>query len=626
MASSISSAEWPKLFRYSDRALQIDGELAGEGSRIAGILRNFEASCTEYRVAVSHLAGDIRGYAHRAEGTDAWVRTVGADFQRADQVGSVVFGGDTSRQFLFDILIAERAARVGFAKGLRFRPYAGWGAFFRDTILKFGYRGKWTVSGSRSALRAAGIFKNVRWFSYKYLTKVLTIKSGSWTAAARAAFSRLLRQPGSIFRKLPGAIDAFVRKMPRNSSLLPTATFKQRIAEAFGKGASLGGKFKSAAGIGILLTFGANIYEFTGGVNRHLGLWSRQFVSATVADVSATLSIIAVSTAVGSLIPIPVVGTVAGFIVGVGLAFAYDKWGKDAWRKAVDGAGKRLQDALTPAQRAEQVQSYKQQRDTGRAAADGSQQISKQASSSAVQRISVDQRNKPSEKIQALFEKMPFETQWNGTTGGLNCGPASFTMIINYYLEKQGRKPIGMKDVVPEIPRTDAGTDFKVGSSEEWKTFAERLAKEHIVQENVTNVDELKQHLDEGHPVIIAIHNNHIVRPRDPAANSPQDTVPYPGDTAHQYVWHKVGNETKETSHIVVVTGYVPGANGQPKEIIINDPLAVKSEPGSERMVADEAVGKGFRVPWEDFKDAADSRVKGGPWYASATFQKNIPN
>ena len=45
MSSSTSSAEWPKLYRYSDRALQIDRELAAEASRIAGILRNFEATC-----------------------------------------------------------------------------------------------------------------------------------------------------------------------------------------------------------------------------------------------------------------------------------------------------------------------------------------------------------------------------------------------------------------------------------------------------------------------------------------------------------------------------------------------------------------------------------------------------
>jgi len=90
MSSSISSAEWPKLYRYSDRALQIDRELAGEGSRIAGVLRNFEASCTEYRVAVSHLAGEIQGYASRAEGTDVWVRQVGVEFQRADRSAEIL--------------------------------------------------------------------------------------------------------------------------------------------------------------------------------------------------------------------------------------------------------------------------------------------------------------------------------------------------------------------------------------------------------------------------------------------------------------------------------------------------------------------------------------------------------
>jgi murein DD-endopeptidase MepM/ murein hydrolase activator NlpD len=348
MASSVSSAEPLKLFRYSDRVTQIDRELVAEAGRLAGVLHHFEATCTEYRVPVAHLADALRRYAHTTEGADVWVREVGAEFQKADQIGRIQFDAKNIFDFLKDIVVMERAAAVAFSKGLRFHPYAGWSVFYRDAILKLGYKGKWTITGPRSALRASGIPKNVRWFSYKYLTKNLEIKPGP-----------LAREAKSILRKLP-----------RNSPYLPVSTFKQRMADVVGTGKGLGGKLTSAAGIGVLLTVGSNIYEFHWGVNRHLGLRSRQFATATVADVSAELGIITVATAIGSLIPVPVVGTVAGFLVGVGLSYVYNQWLKDRWRGAVDAAGQNLQKGFQAVYDSVLVSAYKWQRDIARGAAD----------------------------------------------------------------------------------------------------------------------------------------------------------------------------------------------------------------------------------------------------------------
>jgi len=118
MTSSTSSAEWPKLYNYSDRALQIDRELAAEANRIAGILRNFEATCTEYRVSVSHLAGEIQGYASRAEGTDVWVRQVGVAFQQADISSGVLWSiFHVDRKFL-DVIWEFAKARGVFKSHL----------------------------------------------------------------------------------------------------------------------------------------------------------------------------------------------------------------------------------------------------------------------------------------------------------------------------------------------------------------------------------------------------------------------------------------------------------------------------------------------------------------------------
>ena len=103
---------------------------------------------------------------------------------------------------------------------------------------------------------------------------------------------------------------------------------------------------KGPAIISSLVTLGSNVYEFGFGASRDQGLLSREFLTSTGADVTAGLGIVGVSTAIGTMIPIPGVGTATGFVVGLGLQYAYDRWGKEAWRDVVDGAAQRVSTVL----------------------------------------------------------------------------------------------------------------------------------------------------------------------------------------------------------------------------------------------------------------------------------------
>ena len=101
--------------------------------------------------------------------------------------------------------------------------------------------------------------------------------------------------------------------------------------------------FKGGAIVSSVVSLGQNIWSYGFGDKSNLGLGSRQFITSTAADVSAGVGIVGVSTAIGTLIPIPGVGTAVGFAVGVGLNYAYERWGKAAWHSTVDAAGSWLQ-------------------------------------------------------------------------------------------------------------------------------------------------------------------------------------------------------------------------------------------------------------------------------------------
>ena len=86
MTGSTSSAEPKKLHHYSESAIRIDLDLLATSHRLAGILHQFEATCTEpgFRVHVSHVADGMGGHARSAKPVDRWVNIVERGFRMAD--------------------------------------------------------------------------------------------------------------------------------------------------------------------------------------------------------------------------------------------------------------------------------------------------------------------------------------------------------------------------------------------------------------------------------------------------------------------------------------------------------------------------------------------------------------
>lgn len=86
MSPSTSSADPPKLFNYAQVGACIALEVLGEIIRLVGALDNFVANCTEYRVPVSHLPGELGKAKTQAEEVDQSVWKVGTAFLWADSV------------------------------------------------------------------------------------------------------------------------------------------------------------------------------------------------------------------------------------------------------------------------------------------------------------------------------------------------------------------------------------------------------------------------------------------------------------------------------------------------------------------------------------------------------------
>jgi WXG100 family type VII secretion target len=209
------------------------------------------------------------------------------------------------------------AAKLGWQL---FKDRNAWRALFQGVRFVKDEKGMWRLVGSAAAKRALGVSPNLTRFGQAAIAKNLKhfsvienlkhVKIGKGPFAPQAA-------------KLWQSIST-------TAPLTPAAGFLKQ--------------FKGAAGLGSALTLASNIYEFGWGESKDTGLLSRQFLTATTADVSAGIGIVAASTAIGTLIPVPGLGTAAGLVVGLGLQYAYDTWGKEAWRGMVDQAGQYIQE------------------------------------------------------------------------------------------------------------------------------------------------------------------------------------------------------------------------------------------------------------------------------------------
>ena len=82
---SVVAANPPTLVRYADVAARLNDQLGGQSGALAGALRHFAASCTEYSTGIDDgLAWRLRDYSNQLRGGDERVRQVGQDVARAD--------------------------------------------------------------------------------------------------------------------------------------------------------------------------------------------------------------------------------------------------------------------------------------------------------------------------------------------------------------------------------------------------------------------------------------------------------------------------------------------------------------------------------------------------------------
>ena len=183
--------------------------------------------------------------------------------------------------------------------------------------------GLWRAFGSHAAKDALGLPKNLTRFGEKAIES--SLKDHSLFSMLKSA----VKTDGPFSTRA-----AQLLKDIKDVGVLKNAPLKS--AAGFMK------NFKGPAIVSSLITTGSNIFEYGWGANSNKGLMSREFLTSTGADLVAGGGIVAASTAIGTFIPIPGVGTAAGFVVGVGLQYAYDRWGKGAWRGAVDSAAQHV--------------------------------------------------------------------------------------------------------------------------------------------------------------------------------------------------------------------------------------------------------------------------------------------
>lgn len=233
---------------------------------------------------------------------------------------------------------------------------------WQDTALLFGKTLLWSYR-DRGAL-ASILAARGQWGK---MVRFVPGADGMWRAFGSRAAKEALGLPGNLTRFGRPAIERSMRahslfemfKTAVRSDGPWTARASQLLDDIKGIGGikqaplwSANGFLKNVKGpaiISTLITTGVNIYEFGFGANKDKGLLSREFLTSTGADVTAGLGIVGVSTAIGTMIPVPGVGTAVGFVVGLGLQYAYDRWGKEAWRGVVDGAAQRIGSGMNAA-------------------------------------------------------------------------------------------------------------------------------------------------------------------------------------------------------------------------------------------------------------------------------------
>ena len=292
---------------------------------------------------------------------DAVTRAIGQLMRQAEEEAAAPFRGAATNGAAGTPAGGNGSAAPGSAaNGAGAGQEEGWTT--QDTLktlaktLMWAYRDR----GALASILAAG-------GQWSKMVRFVQDSDGMWRAFGSHAAKEALGLPANFTRFGANAIEKSV-KSHSLFEMVKTAVkgegpFSARAAQLLDDIKGIGGlktaplwsangflkNVKGPAIISSLVTLGSNIYEFGFGENKDKGLLSREFLTSTGADVTAGLGIVGVSTAIGTMIPVPGVGTAVGFVVGLGLQYAYDRWGKDAWRGVVDSAAKRIGPALSSA-------------------------------------------------------------------------------------------------------------------------------------------------------------------------------------------------------------------------------------------------------------------------------------
>lgn len=188
----------------------------------------------------------------------------------------------------------------------------------------------------------------------------------------------------------------------------------------------------------------------------------------------------------------------------------------------------------------------------------------------------------------SLADRVPYVSQLG--TGWNNCGPASYAMAMRYYGIN-----VDVDDIKHAFPRVNGPTSYGYIDSEGLPTGdvieQQILGPYDLHNERVqlsADLGEVRRHLDAGHPVIMVIDNQYIIREEDGRK------LPYP--------------DTQIARHIVVVTDVETDSTGAVVSVTINDPLAQKPVLNTQGAIVgwepDPEVGRNFRVPGADFLKA----------------------
>lgn len=233
-------------------------------------------------------------------------------------------------------LFRNRNLLNAFSKGLR---------FVKDVD------GVWQILGSDAAKKALGV-------------------SPSLTRLSKEAIKKI-NEPFGLLKNIRGLVSVKDGPLAKRAANLLNSIKNAAPLESV---AGFTSKLKGTSAVTLLL----DIYDFTLGDNKDKGLLSRQFITATTADLIAGAGIAAASTAIGTVL-FPGVGTAAGFAIGMGIDLAlsvgYDILLKDDWRGTVDNAAQYVQEQASHAP--EQISRIS--RDISYAAQDTANQIGRQA-------------------------------------------------------------------------------------------------------------------------------------------------------------------------------------------------------------------------------------------------------